>query len=103
LAKKPTTVNPKSYDTILSPVVTEKATMGSQHNQVTFKVSMDATKPNIKKAIEEIFNVKVLSVNTTIVKGKTKRFKGHLGKRSDYKKAIVRLAEGSQVDLGTGV
>jgi large subunit ribosomal protein L23 len=103
LVKKQETVNPKSYDIILSPVITEKATMGSEDNKVTFKVSLDATKPAIKKAVESIFNVKVVSVNTVNVKGKVKRFKGHLGKRSGYKKAIVRLAEGSQIDLGTSV
>ena len=96
-------VNPKSYDIILSPVITEKATMGSENNQVVFKVSVDATKPAIKTAVESVFGVKVVSVNTVNVKGKTKRFKGHLGRRADYKKAIVRLAEGSQIDLGTSV
>ena len=100
---KKTEVSPKSYDIILSPVITEKATMGSENNQVVFKVSVDATKPEIKKAVETIFNVKVVSVNTLNVKGKTKKFKGHLGRRSDYKKAVVRLVEGSQIDLGTNV
>ncbi|MCT4574659.1 MAG: 50S ribosomal protein L23, partial [Alphaproteobacteria bacterium] len=78
-------VNPKSYDILLSPVITEKATMGSENNQVVFKVSLKATKPEIKEAVESIFGVKVVSVNTVNVKGKTKRFKGHLGTRSDYK------------------
>ncbi|MCV6599537.1 MAG: 50S ribosomal protein L23 [Alphaproteobacteria bacterium] len=96
-------VNPKSYDILLSPVITEKATMGSENNQVVFKVSLKATKPEIKEAIESIFGVKVVSVNTVNVKGKTKRFKGHLGTRSDYKKAIVRLEDGAQLDLGTNV
>ena len=100
---KKQTVNPKSYDIILSPVITEKATMGAENNQVTFKVSVSATKPAIKTAVESIFDVKVVSVNTVKVKGKVKKFKGHLGKRAGYKKAIVRLAEGSQIDLGTSV
>lgn len=77
--------------------------MGSENNQVVFKVSLKATKPEIKEAIESIFGVKVVSVNTVNVKGKTKRFKGHLGTRSDYKKAIVRLEDGAQLDLGTNV
>lgn len=96
-------VNPKSYDILLSPVITEKATMGSENNQVVFKVSLKATKPEIKEAVESIFGVKVVSVNTVNVKGKTKRFKGHLGTRSDYKKAIVKLEDGAQLDLGTNV
>ncbi len=96
-------MNPKSYDIILSPVITEKATMGSANNQVVFKVSVDATKPAIKKAVESVFDVKVVSVNTLNVKGKVKKFKGHLGTRSDYKKAVVRLEEGSRIDLGTSV
>ncbi len=91
------------YGVILAPVITEKATMGSQHNQVTFKVRTDATKPEIKAAIEGLFKVKVKSVNTLNVKGKAKRFKNVPGRRSDWKKAIVRLAEGQTIDVTTGV
>ncbi len=91
------------YDIILSPVITEKATLGSEHNQVTFRVARDATKPEIKKAVETLFDVKVEGVNTLQQKGKVKRFRGHLGKRSDYKKAIVRLAEGQAIDVTTGL
>lgn len=92
-----------AYAIVRRPVITEKATMGSEHNQVTFRVSLDATKPEIKKAIEALFKVKVTAVNTLRVKGKQKRFKGQLGKRSDYKKAIVTLAEGNSIDVTTGV
>lgn len=91
------------YDVIVAPVVTEKSTMNSQHNQVTFKVAIDATKIQIKQAIESIFNVKVKGVNTLKVQGKTKRFKGVLGKRKDVKKAIVSLAEGHSIDVSTGI
>ena len=92
-----------AFDLIRSPVVTEKSTLGSEHNQVTFKVRIDATKPQIKLAIEELFNVKVVSVNTLRQKGKTKRFKGRIGRRSNYKKAIISLAEGESIDVTTGV
>jgi len=91
------------YGVILSPVITEKATRGSEHNQVTFRVRKDAPKPLIKAAIEGLFNVKVTGVNTTNMLGKTKRFKGHLGHRSDFKKAIVTLAEGQTIDVTTGI
>ncbi len=93
----------RMYDIIRTPVITEKATMGSEHNQVTFKVPLDACKPEIKAAVEGIFNVKVNAVNTLIVKGKTKRFKGRIGHRSDIKKAVVTLAEGHTIDVTTGV
>ncbi|MQX37225.1 50S ribosomal protein L23 [Roseospira navarrensis] len=103
--KKPATkINQeRMYDIIRAPVITEKATMGSEHNQVTFKVPLDASKPEIKQAIEGVFNVKVKAVNTSILKGKVKRFRGVIGKRSDVKKAIVTLAEGEFIDVGTGV
>ena len=91
------------YGVILSPVITEKATRGSEHNQVTFKVRTDAPKPLIKAAIEGLFNVKVTGVNTINVWGKTKRFKGQLGRRSDYKKAVISLAEGQSIDDTTGI
>ena len=87
------------YGVILAPVITEKATAGSAHNQVTFRVRKDADKPLIKAAVEGLFNVKVLAVNTINVGGKVKRFKGRLGKRSDWKKAIVSLAEGQSIDV----
>lgn len=93
----------RMYDVVVAPVITEKATMGSEHNQVTFKVRMDATKPEIKAAVEGLFKVKVTAVNTSVVKGKTKRFRGTIGRRSDYKKAVVTLAEGSSIDVTTGV
>jgi large subunit ribosomal protein L23 len=91
------------YDTIIRPVITEKATNASEHNQVTFRVPLSATKPEIKEAVEGLFSVKVTAVNTLVMKGKTKRFKGHPGKRSDWKKAIVTLAEGQRIDVTTGV
>ena len=93
----------KAYDIVRSPVITEKATMGSEHNQVTFRVPLDATKGEIKAAVEQVFNVKVKAVNTLRQLGKTKRFKGVAGKRSDVKKAIVSLVEGQSIDVTTGV
>ncbi|MEN8721468.1 MAG: 50S ribosomal protein L23 [Alphaproteobacteria bacterium] len=93
----------RSYDVIKSPVITEKSTMASEHNQVVFKVSDDATKVEIKKAVEELFNVKVEAVNTVRVKGKVKRFRGVVGKRADVKKAYVTLAEGETLDVSTGI
>ncbi len=93
----------RHYDVIRSPVITEKATMASDANQVVFKVAIDATKPQIKEAIEKLFDVKVSAVNTLITKGKTKRFKGRPGQRSDVKKAIVTLAEGQSIDVTTGL
>jgi large subunit ribosomal protein L23 len=91
------------YDVILAPVITEKASAVSEHNQVVFKVRRDATKPEIKAAIEELFKVKVLSVNTLTRKGKTKAFRGIRGKQQDVKKAIVRLAEGDKIDVTTRI
>ena len=91
------------YGIISSPVVTEKSTMGSEHGQVTFKVPVKATKPDIKAAVEALFKVKVKAVNTLIQKGKTKRFKGVTAFRSDVKKAIVTLEEGQTIDVGTGL
>jgi len=91
------------YDIILAPVITEKATMGAEHNQVTFRVAMDASKPEIKAAVEGLFSVDVKAVNTSVQKGKTKRFKGTPGRRSDVKKAIVTLAAGQSIDVSTGV
>jgi large subunit ribosomal protein L23 len=91
------------YNIIHRPVITEKATNASEHNQVIFRVPLDATKREVKAAVEGLFNVKVEAVNTIRVKGKLKRFRGRVGRRSDYKKAIVRLAEGSRVDVTTGI
>ncbi|MEQ1890575.1 MAG: 50S ribosomal protein L23 [Alphaproteobacteria bacterium] len=93
----------RMYDIILSPVITEKATMASEHNQVTFRVADDATKPEIRQAVEKLFDVKVTAVNTLRQVGKVKRFRGKLGKRSDYKKAIVSLAAGHSIDVTTGL
>ena len=93
----------RMYDIIRSPVITEKATMASEHNQVTFRVPLDATKREIKAAVETLFKVKVTAVNTIRTLGKTKRFRGRLGKRSDAKKAMVTLAEGSKIDVTTGI
>ena len=100
---KPIISKERMYQTILSPLITEKATALSEQNQVVFKVPIDATKPEIKAAVEGLFNVKVLAVNTLVVKGKTKRFRGRQGQRSDWKKAMVRLAEGQSIDLTTGL
>ncbi len=91
------------YDVILAPVVTEKSTRVSEHHQVVFKVRKEATKPEIKAAVEGLFGVKVTAVNTLIQKGKMKRFKGRVGFRSDVKKAIVTLAEGQAIDVTTGI
>ena len=93
----------RNYDTILAPVITEKATLLSELNKVVFRVSMDSTKDQIAAAVEELFKVKVIKVNTLITKGKTKRFRGILGRRSDVKKAIVTLAEGDSIDITTGL
>lgn len=92
-----------AYDVILSPVITEKATAASESNQVVFKVRRDATKPEIKAAIEALFKVKVLSVNTLTRKGKKKLFRGVRGRQQDVKKAIVRLAEGQTIDVTTRI
>ena len=91
------------YDVILSPVITEKATMASEHNQVVFKVRKTATKPQIQEAVERLFNVKVKAVNTLNRIGKVKRFRGIQGKQNDMKKAIVTLEEGHSIDVTTGL
>jgi large subunit ribosomal protein L23 len=95
--------DPRHYDVIVSPVITEKATTQSEQNKVVFKVRKSATKPQIKAAVEKLFDVKVSSVNTSIRKGKVKRFKGTLGQQSDVKKAVVTLAEGHSIDVTTGL
>ena len=92
-----------SYDVILSPVITEKATKLSEANQVVFRVALNATKPKIAKAVEDLFKVKVKAVNTVRVKGKRKLFRGRPFSRSDFKKAVVTLAEGYQIDITTGL
>ena len=91
------------YDIVIAPIITEKATMNSEHNQVTFRVPLDADKREIKQAVETLFKVKVTAVNTLVSEGKTKRFKGRPGKRGDVKKAMVTLAEGSKIDVTTGI
>ena len=91
------------YDLIRSPVITEKSTNVSEHNQVIFRVPLDATKPAVKAAVEGLFNVKVTAVNTIRVEGKLKRLRGRPGRRSDYKKAIVTLGAGQRIDVTTGI
>ena len=98
-----TTKDPRHYDIILAPVITEKATMASEHNKVVFKVASKATKPQIKEAVEKLFDVKVKSVNTLVRKGKTKVFRGQFGSQSDVKRAIVTLEEGHRIDVTTGL
>ena len=93
----------RHYDTILGPVITEKATVLTELNKVVFQVAMDSTKDEIAAAVEELFKVRVIKVNTLITKGKTKRFRGILGQRSDVKKAIVTLQEGQTIDISTGL
>jgi large subunit ribosomal protein L23 len=93
----------RHYDTVLSPVITEKATLLSEQNKVIFRVAKHATKDEIAEAVEALFKVNVTKVNTLIVKGKTKRFRGHLGRRSDFKKAVVTLAPGQSIDIATGL
>ena len=97
------TKDSRHYDTIISPVITEKATMASENNQVVFKVARNATKPQIKAAIEKLFDVKVTAVNTLLRKGKTKAFRGVRGRQQDMKKATVTLADGYRIDVTTGL
>jgi large subunit ribosomal protein L23 len=94
---------PEHYDVIRKPVITEKATMASESGAVVFEVAIDAAKPQIKQAVEELFGVKVKAVNTTITKGKNKRFRGRPGTRKDVKKAYVTLEEGNAIDVTTGL
>ncbi|GJE02257.1 MULTISPECIES: 50S ribosomal protein L23 [Methylobacterium] len=95
--------DPRHYDVIVAPVITEKATNLSELNKVVFRVAPKATKPQIKEAVERLFEVKVKSVNTLVTKGKTKMFRGQRGQRSDVKKAIVTLEEGQTIDVTTGL
>jgi large subunit ribosomal protein L23 len=106
LGRKPAedaAIDPNHYDVITAPIITEKSTMGSEHGQVTFRVPLTATKPQIKAAVEAVFKVQVKAVNTLISKGKTKQVKGRFGRRSDVKKAIVTLVAGQSIDVTTGV
>ena len=97
------TSDPRHYDVVLSPIITEKATNASERNQVMFKVARTATKPQIKEAVEKLFDVKVKSVNTLRRRGKWKIFKGRRGLQSDSKRAIVTLEEGQSIDVTTGL
>ena len=101
--KQQAQVDARHYDVVLAPHITEKSTMMSEHNAVVFKVAKTASKPEIKAAVEAIWSVKVTGVNTIVQKGKTKRWKGKPYQRSDFKKAIVTLAEGSSIDITEGV
>ena len=105
MAKKPsnTAIDNRHYDVVLAPHITEKSTMLSEFDAVVFKVANDATKPEIKAAVEAIWNVKVTNVNTMVIKGKTKKWKGQAYTRSDAKKAIVTLAEGQSIDITSGI
>lgn len=103
MAKQKAGIDTRHYDVVLSPVITEKSTMLSEHNAVVFRVARDATKPAIKAAVEALFEVKVTGVNTMIAKGKTKKWKGRPYTRSDVKKAVVTLAEGQSIDVTTGL
>ena len=94
---------PEHYDVIRKPTITEKTTMASENGAVVFEVAIDSNKPSIKEAVESLFDVKVKAVNTTITKGKSKRFRGMLGKRRDVKKAYVTLEEGNTIDVTTGL
>ena len=98
-----TAIDTRHYDVIVAPHITEKSTMMSEHNAVVFKVSNDASKPEIKAAVEALFNVSVTNVNTLVQKGKTKRWKGTPYSRSDMKKAIVTLKDGDSIDVTTGI
>lgn len=102
-AGKVTITRERMYQTILAPLVTEKATLLSEQGQIVFRVPLEATKPEIKAAVEGLFGVTVLAVNTIVVKGKSKRFKGRPGQRSDWKKAMIRLEAGQSIDLTTGL
>jgi large subunit ribosomal protein L23 len=93
----------RHYDVIVSPAITEKSTMASEYNQVVFNVARKASKPEIKAAVEALFGVKVMAVNTLLRKGKVKRFRGTVGRQSDVKKAVVTLAEGQSIDVATGL
>ncbi len=97
------TTDPRHYDVLISPIITEKATNASEQNKVVFKVARTATKPQIKDAVEKLFDVKVKAVNTLIRKGKTRAFKGRLGELQATKRAVVTLEEGHRIDVTTGL
>jgi large subunit ribosomal protein L23 len=103
MAKAKTAVDTRHYDVVLSPVITEKSTLLSEHNAVVFRVAKDASKPAIKAAVEALFDVQVTKVNTLVQKGKTKKWKGRPYTRSDVKKAVVTLAEGQSIDVTSGI
>lgn len=103
MAKATETIDLKHYDVVVRPVITEKSTLVGEHNQLVFEVARGASKPEIKAAVEALFNVKVTAVNTLVHKGKTKRWRGKPYRRSDMKKAIVTLADGQSIDVTTGI
>ncbi|WP_099826117.1 50S ribosomal protein L23 [Oceaniglobus indicus] len=103
MSKAEATAKPEHYDVIRKPVITEKATMASENGAVVFEVAIDANKPQIKEAVETLFGVKVKAVNTTITKGKVKKFRGQPGRRKDVKKAYVTLEDGNTIDVSTGL
>ncbi len=103
MAKASDTVDLKHYDVVIRPIITEKSTLVGEHNQLVFEVARSASKPDIKAAVEVLFNVKVTAVNTLVQKGKTKRWRGRPYRRSDAKKAIVTLADGQSIDVTTGI
>jgi len=98
-----TSKDPRHYDVIVAPVITEKSTLASERNQVIFKVARGATKPQIREAVEKLFDVKVKSVNTLVRKGKVKAIRGTVGEQSELKRAIVTLEEGHRIDVTTGL
>lgn len=102
-AKAATDVGLRHYDIIVRPVITEKSTLAGEYNQVVFEVAREASKPEIKAAVEALFDTEVVAVNTLVQKGKTKRWRGKPYRRSDRKKAIVTLAEGKSIDVTTGI
>jgi large subunit ribosomal protein L23 len=103
MAKAPEAIDLKHFDVVVKPIITEKTTLIGEYNQMVFEVARDATKPQIKAAVEALFNKKVTSVNTLVQKGKTKRWRGKPYRRSDVKKAIVTLAEGQSIDVTAGI
>ena len=103
MAKQSETIDLKHYDVVVKPIITEKSTLVGEYNQLVFEVAKTASKPEIKAAIEALFNVKVTAVNTLVQKGKTKRWRGKPYRRTDLKKAIVTLAEGQSIDVTTGI
>ena len=103
MAKQAQTIDLKHFDVVVKPIITEKSTLVGEHNQLVFQVAKTASKPEIKAAIEALFNVKVTAVNTLVQKGKTKKWRGQPYRRNDVKKAIVTLADGQSIDVTTGI